>query len=469
MVKSQSINGSYNSNKIAWITIGCFTTFVSLLLLIGAGKLLIIAFPLGAVGVGAFLYFCYPLHYTSFTLWMWFLSSLIRRMIDYQSGYLTPGPWTLTALLVTLISSLTFARHLTTAHKKGGFPFVICCGSVFYSFLVGLIYNPKNRAILQFLYWLAPILFSFHIFANWRDYPRYRQNFQQTFVWGTLVMGVYGVWQYLVAPEWERFFLTNIDAYSFGQPEPFGIRVFSTMDAPQTFSNAIAAGLIILLTTKGLSPYLIASFGFLTFLLSRARAAWMGWFLGMIIFLPSLRPHWQMRIVIGTLIASLMIVPIAQIEPFASTISARLESFSNIENDTSLEARSEGYRKSLDAALSELTGKGMGNSEGALGNDSGILKVLFSFGWFGAIPYGGGILLLFLTTFQSSQASSDPFFSAARAIAFGTFAQIGFNPPLEAAIGMIFWGFLGISIAGKKYYLSEMKSQKLYQNIKPIK
>ncbi|MGF1492534.1 MAG: O-antigen ligase domain-containing protein [Microcoleaceae cyanobacterium] len=454
MAEAHSLKISPGSDRTAWIALGSYAAFLSFFLLIGAGKLLIPVFPLGGLLVGGFLYFRYPLHYASFTWWMWFLSGFIRRVIDYQSGYLTPGPWTLTPLLVTLISGLTFARQLTKAHRQGGFPFILCCVSLCYGFLIGLIYNPVNRATLQFLFWLAPVLFGFHLFVNWRDYPRYRQNIQQTFLWGTLVMGLYGVWQFLVAPEWERFFLRNIDSYSFGQPQPLGIRVFSTMNSPQTFANALEAGLIILLTVEGILPYFTAGLGFLTFLLSRARAAWLGWFVGMATFVPSLKPQLQMRIVVSILLASLIIVPVTQIEPFATTIQARLESFSNIENDTSLEARSEGYSQSLDLALSETVGQGMGNSAGFLGNDSGILKVLFSLGWFGAIPYTLGLLLLFLTVFQSSRIGSDALASAARGIALGTFAQIGFNPVLEGAIGMMLWGFLGLSLAAHKYYLA---------------
>lgn len=334
MLSSESNHLNPNSEvKPAWMAIIGLTLFLSLFLVVGAGKLLILGFPLGSLLVGGFLYSRYPLYYSSFTWWMWFLGALIRRMIDYQSGYLTPGPWTLTPLFVTLISLMTFARHITKAHKQGGFPFILCFGSLLYSFFVGGIYNPKNRAVLQFLYWLAPVGFSFHLFANWRDYPRYRQHMQKTFLWGTLIMSLYGIWQYLVAPEWERFLLRNIDTYSFGQPEPLGIRVFSTMNSPQAFSNTIGAGLILLLTVDGILPYPIASVGFLTFLLSRARSAWLGWFLGMIAFIPSLKANIQMRITVSILIATLLIVPLASIEPFSTTISSRLESFSSIEND----------------------------------------------------------------------------------------------------------------------------------------
>jgi hypothetical protein len=96
--------------------------------------------------------------------------------------------------------------------------------------LVGLINNPPLAVARAFLEWLTPILFGFHLFIHWRHYPSYRQNIQRIFLWGVLVMGVYGVLQYLVAPEWDRFWLINVKA--FGSAEPLAIRVFSTVNSP---------------------------------------------------------------------------------------------------------------------------------------------------------------------------------------------------------------------------------------------
>lgn len=454
----------------AWIAILGLTLFLALCLLSGAGRILILAFPLGSLAVGVFLYQRYPILYVGFTWWMWFLGPLVRRLIDYQSGYLTPGPWNLTPLLVTSISSATLIRHFPKSFKQDGFPFILCFGSVIYGFLVGLIQNTiTDTVIVNLLSWLTPILFGFHLYINWRDYPRYCLIIQRTFLWGVLVMGAYGVCQYLLAPEWERFWLRNIDTISFGKPEPLGIRVLSTMDSPQSFANVMMAGLLLLFSNQGNLRFPAAGVGYLTFLLSLARSAWLGWLAGLLIFIPSLKARLQMRLAVSIVVLALFIVPLVTVEPFSTVISTRFDSLSNPETDTSYQARSEGYNELLGLALAEPLGQGLsgvvtGSSIGT--NDSGILSIFFSLGWFGTIPYLSGLGLLFFKLFRGER-NFDTFASAASAIVIGVFVQIGFNVVMTGSLGMVLWGFLGAGLAAHRFYLyqctTKFKEGKDYQ------
>jgi hypothetical protein len=66
--------------------------------------------------------------------------------------------------------------------------------------------------------------------------------------------------------------------------------------------------------------------------------------------------------------------------------------------------------------------------------------------------------LLFFKILQSPEGKFDTFASVSRAIALGTFAQIPLNIVTTGIIGMVFWGFLGISIASHKYYLNKLNS-----------
>jgi hypothetical protein len=143
----------------------------------------------------------------------------------------------------------------------------------------------------------------------------------------------------------------------------------------------------------------------------------------------------------------------------------RIESLSNVKDDTSYQERAAGYSVLLDLALSEFLGKGMGskiednNNTGLGSNDSGILSMLFSLGWFGTIPYLSGMVLLFFKLFQSSEGQLDSFVSAARAIALGTFSQISLNVVMTGSLGVVLWVFLGISMAANKYYWYQRNTQ----------
>lgn len=472
---SSHFTKDFQRTKPAWNAILGLVLFLALGFLIGAGRFLVLLFPLGSIVVGVFLYRRYPIFYVGFTWWLWFLGPLVRRLIDYQSGHLTYGPWILTPHLVTLICSATLVRHLPKWFNQNGLPFILCLSSVFYGFAIALIQNPLNSAVLGFLAWANPIFFGFHLYVNWRDYPSYRQIIQQTFLWGVLVMGAYGIWQYLTAPGWDQFWLLNESNLTYGVPEPLGIRVWSTMMIPQKFAAVMMAGLLLLFINKGVLRFFAAAVGYLAFLLSIARAAWLSWFVGLLIFFPSLKARLQMRLIISILIAAMFVLPLTTIEPFSSVISSRFESFANPTADGSYQARLEGLNELLGPALSEFLGQGVGtklvSATSSLGAyDNGLLLMIFSLGWFAAMAYLTGIILLFIKLLGGSKGRSDPFFSAARAIALGSFVvQIGLNPITMDSFAMVVWGFVGIGMAAHNYSLHQrlVKNKRDRYQVKP--
>jgi hypothetical protein len=445
---------------LPWIAILGFVIFLALGFLIGVGKLFIPLFPFGCLVIGIILYQQAPVLYVSFTWWMWFVGPFVRRLIDYQSGYLTPGPWILAPLLVTFVSVATFIRHLPKVHKEGSLPFVLCIAGISYSFLIGLVENRvSGRSIMVLLEWVSPILFAFHLFINWRDYPDYRRNFQRTFLWGVIVMGLYGIYQYLVAPPWDQFWLIQVENPTYGNPEPLGIRVWSTMMIPQKFATLMTAGLLLLFSGSSNLRFLAAGSGYLAFLLSLVRTGWLNWLAGLFVLLPSLKSHLQMRLIASIIVAAILIVPLSTIEPFSEVISSRIESFSSAQDDGSYQARLSSSTELLNSTLSEVIGKGLeakleSDTRDIASYDNGFLVMLLALGWMGTIPYLLGVGLLLIIVFQHYPVS-DVFASTARAIAVSTFmVQIGLNPVTKGEFAMTFWGFMGISMAACKYYIS---------------
>lgn len=458
----------------AWSAILGLVILLALGFVAGAGRLLIPIFPLSAFAIGVFLYRRYPVLYIGFTWWLWFLSPFVRRLIDYQSGYRTPWPEILAPLLVTAISFATLVRHLPKFFNQDGLPFILCIGSVLYGFLVGLIRQPItdfDREIIILLSWLSPIAFGFHLFVNWRNYPSYRQNIQRVFFWGVLVMGVYGIWQFLVAPAWDRFFLT-IRGFEedqggwMGNPKPFEIRVWSTMSGPRQFAANLVAGLVLLFISQEKLRFAAAGVGYLAFLLSRARTGWYTWLVALLLFIVSLKGRRQLLTIVGIAVLTLLVLLLTTIEPFSTVIGSRLETFSDLSNDVSLQSRLEQYNRTIDYALSEYLGWGIIGNEGiptgdasagiASSNDNGYLRLLISLGWLGMIPYLIGIALLFFKLFQpSSQSYLDIFAIASRAIALSSVVRMATSDISSDDYAMPIWGFLGLAIAAHKYYSHE--------------
>jgi hypothetical protein len=449
---------------LAWTAILGLVGFCALCLLVHAGGVLRLAYPAGALMVGIVLYQRYPIFYVGFAWWVAFLTPFLRRLIDFQSGWLDPNPVLLAPFLVMFVTGMTFLQHLPRVYRREGLPFILATIAIVYGFLVGLIKSSPPSVVVPFLNWLAPVLFGFHLLANWRLYPDYRQNIQRTFVWMVVVTGVYGIVQYLVAPPWDGMWLTNSQAIAFGTPVPLGMRVFSTMNSPGPFATVMMAGLVLLLASRSSVRFVAAGSGYLAFLLSLVRSAWLGWAVAVLTFIPGLKPRLQMRLVITILVMAIAVMPLVSLQPFASAIAARFGSFSNAQQDVSLNARLAGYDEILGQALTEIPGQGLGFvlvSDYLGSNDSGILTILFSLGWLGALPYLGGIFLLILSLFQIAEAASDPFIGAARAISLGVFVQIGLGNPTIALSGVVFWGFAGIALAAQRYYYWQRQQEEL--------
>lgn len=417
----------------------------------GAGKILNYVFPAGSFAVALYLYFRAPLLYVGFSWWITFLSPLIRRLADYRGGFTDPSPILLAPFLVFLVSGITLWQSLPQIQRQGGIPFILSLAGVIYGFFVGALLRAPIKAGQAVLNWLTPILLGLHLFIHWREYPRYRENIQQTFVWGVLVMGGYGIVQYLIAPDWDRAWMTNVDLVSIGTPEPLGIRVWSTMNSPEPFSAFMAASLLLLFTTASPLTLPAAIAGYLSFMLTLARAAWLGWFAGFLSLIGLLKPKFQFRLILSVVIMALCIVPLTMIEPFSGVVNTRLQSFTDIANDDSAQDRQATYGEIFDTALVSFLGGGVGGPS----YDSTILSMLLELGWLGSIFFAGGMILLLFNLFQGPGEKTDPFVGAARAIVLTAVIRIPVNASILGVSGLVFWGFLGMGLAARQYYQAQ--------------
>ena len=427
-----------------------------------------LVFPATSFLVGLFLYLRHPIHYIGFTWWIWFLTPLITRLVDYRVGWDPTRQMLIAPYLVVFLTIFTFLKHLPSSLRQGGLPFLLSVIGVSYGCLIGLIYNQPLPVVRSFLDWLSPIIFAFHLFSNWRDYPTYRQHLQRTFIWCVIILGSYGVYQFVVAPEWDRYWLIQSKMFtSAGDPIPFGMRIWSTLHSSGPFGTVMQTGLLLLFTSTGPLIFPASAVGYLSFLLSQVRTSWGGWLLGIIIIFGSVKPQIQMRLITIILVMTICVIPLVTIEPLSKVITTRLESLSNIEKDPSFRDRSATYDRSLNLALSNVIGNGFGNTwkvNEKTGQievvviDSGILDMFFTLGWIGAIPYISGLVLMLITVGNYTEGRFDSFLSAARAIGISSCAQLIIYSGMLSIAGMIMWGFLAMAMAGHKYY---SRSQKL--------
>ena len=454
---------------LAWAAILSFVLFTAVCTLGGAGSILRPGYVIFSLAVAILLYLRYPVLYISFTWWMWFLTPFLARVADLRSGWDPNRFMLISQYLVTLLTLHTALKCLPRSLREGGLPFVLAFVAIFYGFLIGLIKTTPFTAARGLLDWLTPISFAFYLFINWRDYPQYRQNIQRTFLWGALIMGIYGIYQYLVAPQWDIFWLESAKLNSMGDPEPLGLRVWSTMASPAPFATVMMAGLVLIFNNDNKDFFRLpaTAAGYIAFLLTTVRTLWGGWFVAVVSFFGSLKSQLQIRLIITFLVMALCVLPLMTIEEISKPIFDRFETFGNLEKDDSAQVRQKIYEEGLNKALTDPLGNGIGNTfivneKGELVPlvvDSGFLDTFFTLGWFGVIFYLGGLLLLIYKIFQFTEVRTDAFMAASRGISTGmVFTLLGSSGMLGVA-GMVMWGFFAMVLAGHKYHVAQRRSQ----------
>lgn len=431
-----------------------FILFTLFCCVLGFGRILNLAFPLAAFLIGIVFYHKYPNFYIGFNWWLWFLAPFVRRIADYKSGYTDPSPIILAPYLFSSITVITLLQELPQAKQNKSIPFVLSLCGLMYGFTIGLFNYSPSSVCIDLLKWLAPVLFGFHLFTNWRKYPKYKQTFEFTFLWGVIILGIYGIFQYLIAPDWDIFWMTNTEMASIGNPEPLSIRVWSTMNSPGSFASVMAAGLLFLFVSKSKLRFLAMSLGYLAFLLSLARSAWLSWLVALFIMSFYLKGKQKIYLIVTILFVVLCIFISLNIEPFSDRIAERFTTFSNIEQDHSASVRQQTYKNLLGEALFSIIGLGLGTSK----YDSAILSMFFSLGWLGTSLYVAGIFMLILKLFNTLKNSLEPFACTTTAIAIAYCTKIILGVAMIEVSGMILWSCIAMSLSARKFYLYQKKS-----------
>jgi hypothetical protein len=437
----------------AWVAILGLVVITAALVAAGAGKVVNLAFPAASLLIGVFLYHRAPLLYTGFTWWLWFLAPLVRRLADYRSSYTEPSPILLAPFLVTAVSLITLWKYLPKINRGGGGPFILALSGLVYGLLIGLINKSPYAAIKDFLDWAAPVAFGFHLWVNWRHYPSYRQNIGRIFTWAILGMGIYGIVQFTALPDWDSQWLTNAEfnvavVEGLTDPSQKTVRVWGTMQSGEPFSAFMAGALLLLLISKESLAIPASVVGYLSFLLAMVRSGWIGWVAGVLTLLSSLKPKFQIRLVSLMVGLALCLIPLATMEPFAASLNDRLNSFSDVENDTSAQARQDSYSTLTAQALTSIIGIGLGG--GSI--DSAIFAMLFYLGWIGTIPYVGSMFYLLWRLFKSPYNSLDPFIGVARSVVITTIIRMPLNGSNTGVSGLLLWSFLALGLAAGQYY-----------------
>jgi hypothetical protein len=451
------VHSAYPAGVLPVIAVFILATLA--LILVG-GTIARLAIPALCTGTAYVLYRRAPVVYVSFVWWLWFLICFLRRLVDYRSGFAESNPILAAPFLAALVCAPTLIQHRAIWKLRSSWPFVLAFSSVLYGLGVGLIAIPKKLLLTSALGWLAPLVFAFFIYSELVTSERREAQIeclQDTFLWGALIMGCYGIVQFVAPAPWDIQWMLDTQTSwpglgSIGVPEPFGLRVFSTMNGPGAFALTVVPGLVLVITRKGWLPLLAGMAGCGALLLTSVRTAWLAVCFALLL-LALRNKKYMTRLILGVAVLGVCLIAAMSFEPVRDTVTARFQSFTNIQDDTSFQDRGSGSEQMVGYILEEPMGMGLGTMDAnflgktSLGpRDSGLWEILLSLGWLGGLVYLSALALLVWNFYKpAGQRSTTEILAGC--ITAGIVSQLLLGSVMVGVTGCTIWVFAAIGMA----------------------
>lgn len=444
--------------------VGVFWISVVLVLLAGAGgRAANFAYVGVSVLCGVILYARFPTGYVSFSLWLWFLTPFVRRVLDMHHGWSPASPVLIAPPAVALLSFITILRRPAELRGQMYAPYLLVLLAFVYGYTVGIInagFVPASYALIT---WLAPAIFGLHIANNWRRYPEFANAVRETFRWALPFLAAYGIYQFVRLPIWDSNWMINAQMRSIGAPVPFLVRVFGTLNTPGPYAAFLCAGALLLLPQKGKLRSIGIALAMVSLLLARTRAVWVAFLIGLAVQQIG-QPLKKLPRYVFTLIAvSIIAIPIVSLPQFSARIAPRLKTFTNLSTDNSFVKRYNFSESAASSIVETAEGNGLGmtggaiklnNNQGLRSLDNGFLEVFYIYGWTGGMLFFLGIAGLMFQSIRFRETRTDPFANSMRAISVALVSILPIGDVFTGPTGTLLWMAVGFGIGGHAYHLT---------------
>jgi hypothetical protein len=459
------VQGSLGRRGLALTTmVGLFFAATVAVLLSGAGGR---ASNLAYVGIsllcGVILYARSPAGFVSFSLWLWFITPFVRRVLDMHHGWSPASPVLIAPPAVALLSVLTILRRPAELRGQLYAPYLLVLFAFLYGYTVGIINAGLIPATYALVTWLAPAIFGLHVAMNWRRYPELAAAVRETFRWALPILAAYGIYQFVRLPAWDSGWMINAQMRSIGAPSPFLVRVFGTLNTPGPFAAFLCAGALMLLPQKGKLRSIGIAFAMVSLLLARTRAVWVAFMIGLAVQQIG-QPLRKLPKYVFTLLAvALIAIPIASIPQFSALIAPRLKTFTSLSQDNSFVKRYNFSSVAASTIVETAEGSGLGMTGGAIklndnqglrSLDNGFLEVFYIYGWTGGMLFFLGIAGLMFQSMRFHETRTDPFANSVRAIGIALVSILPIGDVFTGPTGTLLWMAVGFGIGGHAYHVT---------------
>lgn len=298
-----------------------------------------------------------PAAHLQAALLLFAFAPLVRRVVDLHIGFDQLGLMLIGPLLAILVPAVHLPRLLEQRAVPSHWiwPLGIVAASVVYAGILSMAQGDWTNAASGMLKWLSPLLYAAVLMVSAKR-EEMVEAATSAFVFILPLLGVYAVYQYVAPLDWDIFWMQYAPIPSIGQPLPYEVRVFATMNSPASFATFTAIGLFLISFSKRpwlALPALPAALGLL---LSLYRTAWLSLAVSILFCLMFSGTRRRAGIIlVGIGIAVLLAVLLT---PFGDVVVERLSTLSEGSQDGSAQERLEEFITLWNLPDSSLFGSG---------------------------------------------------------------------------------------------------------------
>ncbi|MFD2672718.1 O-antigen ligase family protein [Marinicrinis sediminis] len=415
--------------------------------------LTILVFP------GAVLAFSHSKWYVPYALMIWAITPEVRRVMDWSVDTYHPMSYiSIAPLLVMCYGSLILIKEWRKLQRHVQHVFMLLVVVLVYGVALGL--SAPFPALFALLNYAAPLLLLPYMHITKPNASEKRLWIQ---LYGLLAIGVsiYGIMQYIYAPAWDVFWMEHADMGSIGKPEPFEIRVFSTLNSPGPAASFLTGALFPMLVERKWRPLgwagvliVLAGLG-----LTLVRSSWLA-LIVMILVYACLSPLRKKVRLLSALFVIIMLMMIgAPLLPGSEGVTERVATLGDIESDHSYMERMDFARELVPLIKHDPLGRGLGTTGtgtklangGELGEfgvfDNGWGALLLTFGVPGTLVWTGCLLFLLWKSMQirtGVEPTRTPYAMMSAAMIAAAIVTLMFENSLTGLTALYTWFYIGL-------------------------
>ena len=398
---------------------------------------------------------------------LYVFAPFLRRIVDLSIGFDPSSTMLLGPVLAIAIPAVDLRHLLVHRHKDDAalLPMLLVGACVTYGMLLSAFsgeFGPLGTAALKMY---APLLFGAWVMRCARHDPSVLEAATRVFFVLAPIIGVYGAWQYVSPPDWDRYWMLSVSSTIsvLGKAEPFQVRVFSMMNSPASFGTYAACGLLLLgFCRRGWQSLLLMLLVAPGLLFTYYRTAWISLAFGIGYCAVFGRTRERAGLIAVVLIAATALAAVSA--DFGDAVMDRLGSLTgSVSEDGSGKARLgqlfEVYRLSDGMVIGRGFAQLATPFNGIDAADGEVVTAIIAMG----VPVGSiyliGLVWAGAQALARVRRSRDPRLIVTGAVIAGMLAALPLTSVTSGEIGLLLWTFIAVAtaqgragpVSGKRY------------------